>query len=111
MTASRNADYRILFLLPGVLALVLGSLGLFGWVFDFPVLTRIDPDWNPMVPITALCFVLSGLSLLIEHKLVAPIGMARARPAGLAGAAAGRRQSDRTGIRPAHSASNSCCPP
>ena len=67
MTDTRNASYRILFLLPGVLVLVLGSLILFGWVFDYPLLTRIDPDWKPMVPTTALCFVFSGLSLLIKH--------------------------------------------
>ncbi len=67
MTDSRNASYRILFLLPGVLVLVLGSLSLFGWIFDYPLLTRIDPDWKPMVPTTALCFVFSGLSLLIRH--------------------------------------------
>lgn len=52
--------------LPGILALLLGSMTLFGWAFDFPVLTRISDDWKPMVPSTALCFVLGGLSLLAD---------------------------------------------
>jgi diguanylate cyclase (GGDEF)-like protein/PAS domain S-box-containing protein len=50
--------------IPGLLALILGILGLFGWFFNVPALTRILSNWNPMVPSTALCFILSGLALL-----------------------------------------------
>lgn len=64
MPASQRTGYPYLILLSGMLALMLGSIALFGWTFDFPLLTRVNPDWNPMVPSTALCFVLSGLSLL-----------------------------------------------
>lgn len=58
-----------LILLTGILTFALGNVVLFGWVFDFPLLTRINSDWKPMVPVTALCFVLSGLSLLTSKKL------------------------------------------
>lgn len=52
----------------GTLALSLGSVVLLGWIFNISRLTRINPDWNPMVPNTALCFILGGLSLLIRKK-------------------------------------------
>jgi len=55
-------------MLPGLLALVLGGTVLLGWIFDIPSLTRINPGWNPMVPSTAVCFMLSGLSLLKCRK-------------------------------------------
>ncbi len=64
MTDSPSARFGYVYMLPGLLALILGGLGLFGWIADFPLLTRINPDWKPMVPATALCFVLGGLSLL-----------------------------------------------
>jgi len=51
-----------------LLALVLGGTVLLGWIFDIPSLTRINPSWNPMVPSTAVCFMLSGLSLLKCRK-------------------------------------------
>ncbi len=56
--------------LPGMLILLLAVAALFGWAFDIPTLARMNPDWNPMVPSTALCFLLGGLSLLIQQ--VAP---------------------------------------
>lgn len=70
MDASRSTRFNYVSLLPGLLVLVLGSLSLFGWVFDVPALTRIHPSWKPMVPGTALCFVLSGVSLLISRQPV-----------------------------------------
>jgi diguanylate cyclase (GGDEF)-like protein len=49
--------------LPGTLAIILGILALFGWLWDVPSLTRVFAQWNPMVPSTAFCFILSGLTL------------------------------------------------
>lgn len=68
-----NSNYVAL--LPGILAVLLGSMVLFGWAFDHPALTRINPRWNPMVPSTALCFVLSGVLLNVGglHHRAAPI--------------------------------------
>ena len=68
MAALRRACLNYVFLLPGLLAILVGGLGLFGWIFDFPLLTRIRADWEPMVPATALCFVLGGLALLTDKQ-------------------------------------------
>lgn len=54
-----------LMLASGLLALLLGGLVLFGWAFDYPFLTRIAPRWNPMVPSTALSFVLCGILITL----------------------------------------------
>ena len=51
-------------LIAGLLTLLLGGAVFFGWVFDLPILTQIHSSWRPMVPSTALCLMLSGLSLL-----------------------------------------------
>lgn len=55
--------------LPGVLSLSLGAVVLFGWLVDIPSLTRVLPQWNAMVPSTAVCFILSGLALLTCKRL------------------------------------------
>ncbi len=66
MVASDKTKYYVLIL--GITTLLLGSTVLFGWLFHFPLLTRIYADWNPMVPSTALCFILSGWLLLKNRK-------------------------------------------
>lgn len=68
MPASQRTDYHRIVFLAGIVTFLIGGAALSGWAFDLPLLTRIDPDWNPMVPGTALCFVLSGLSLLGSGK-------------------------------------------
>ncbi len=62
-----NHNGRIIFL-AGMSASLLGGIAIFGWIFGFPLLTRIRPDWSPMVPETALCFLLGGLSLMNSGK-------------------------------------------
>ncbi len=63
MTAKqRSTCYPIW--ISGTLTLLLGSVVLFGWIFNMVWLTRIYFQWNPMVPSTAFCFMLAGLSLL-----------------------------------------------
>lgn len=74
MPAEQKAEYHYFALLPGILTILLGSVALIGWIITFPLLTRINSEWAPMVPSTALCFILSGLSLLkcrrfLDHKL------------------------------------------
>ncbi len=66
MTVAQKPDYFIL--LPGIFTVLIGGSVLFGWIFDFPLLTRLSPGWNPMVPSAALCFILSGLALLNASK-------------------------------------------
>ncbi|MGB9093712.1 MAG: EAL domain-containing protein [Gallionella sp.] len=64
----QKTKVNYLVLLPGMLALLLGSVVLCGWIFASRLLTQINPDWKPMVPATALCFILGGLSLLADRK-------------------------------------------
>jgi diguanylate cyclase (GGDEF)-like protein/PAS domain S-box-containing protein len=66
MTITHKPSY--ITLLPGILTFLLGSAVLFGWWFDFPILTHIQVDWAAMAPGTALCFLLSGLALLTNRK-------------------------------------------
>lgn len=68
MPASKIEKFNYVIFSPGLLVLLLGGTVLLGWAFDIPLLTRINPRWNPMVPSTALCFMLSGLSLLRCRK-------------------------------------------
>ncbi|MEO6976037.1 MAG: EAL domain-containing protein [Gallionella sp.] len=56
-------------LLSGSLVVLFGSVVMIGWIFGYPMLTSINSGWKPMVPATALCFMLSGLSLLAYNKL------------------------------------------
>ena len=44
---------------------ILGALVFAGWVFNLPIVTEWKPGGIPMIPLTALCFVFSGGSLII----------------------------------------------
>jgi diguanylate cyclase (GGDEF)-like protein/PAS domain S-box-containing protein len=66
MGTAQKTDYTVV--LPGMLTVLIGCLVLFGWAFDFPLLTRLNPNWKPMVPSTALGFILAGLALLNGRK-------------------------------------------
>jgi len=49
----------------GTAVAVLGVLVFAGWAFDFPIITEWKPGGIPMIPLTALCFMLAGGSLVI----------------------------------------------
>lgn len=52
----------------GIFVFLIGLSGLIGWTFDIAVLKSILPQWVAMKANTALCFLLSGLSLGLIHK-------------------------------------------
>lgn len=56
------------------LLLALGVMVLVGWAFDLPLLSRIRPNWTPMVVNTAVSFVACGcvLGLLQSNTRHAP---------------------------------------
>jgi signal transduction histidine kinase/CheY-like chemotaxis protein len=53
----------------GLLTVLLGLVVLAGWVLDIEVLKSVVPGYVSMKANTALCFVLTGASLLIGHLL------------------------------------------
>jgi PAS domain-containing protein len=61
--------------LAGCVAVLIGSLVLVGWTLDIGPLKRILPNLVAMNPVTAVCFILAGVSLC----LLRPGGAARWR--------------------------------
>jgi hypothetical protein len=53
----------------GVFTLLLGLVVLAGWLFGWPLLTRMSPLWKPMAPSTAVCFILAGVSFWGRRKV------------------------------------------
>ena len=52
----------------GLGVLAAGSLALIGWQFELPLFKRVlQPDRVALNPTTALCFVISGMALLLER--------------------------------------------
>lgn len=52
-------------LILGVITLAAAALALIGWALDVPALYRVFATWPPMVPATALSFVLVGGALAL----------------------------------------------
>lgn len=50
-----------------VAVIILGATVLAGWAADIPVLRAIS-DTSPMMPSTAVCFILCGIALLLQTK-------------------------------------------
>jgi PAS domain S-box-containing protein len=70
-------------------AVLVGSLVLLGWLLDVPALRTLLPGTNPMVASTAVCFILTGVSLWLQRQ---PAGQGirwAARTLALAAAAVG----------------------
>ena len=52
----------------GTIVALLGLLVFAGWTFDLPIITEWKPGGIPMIPLTALCFVLVGCSLVVAVR-------------------------------------------
>ena len=52
----------------GTIVALLGVLVFAGWTFNLPIITEWKPGGIPMIPLTALCFVLAGCSLVIAVR-------------------------------------------
>ncbi len=66
-------------LVSGAVVILVGLLTLVGWQFDEPHLRSILPGHVAMNPVTAVCFILAGLSLVLRRGAVSPA----ARSAGM----------------------------
>lgn len=63
---------RLLAGLAGVLASVVGALGLVGWALGEPHLTRVASPFRPILPHTSIGLVLEGAALVLLAKARAP---------------------------------------
>src|ERR1700693_2808837 len=52
----------------GTAVTLLGVLVFAGWVFNLPIITEWKLGGIPMIPLTALCFMLAGGSLIIAVR-------------------------------------------
>jgi signal transduction histidine kinase len=52
----------------GTIVAILGVLVFAGWTFNLPIITEWKPGGIPMIPLTALCFVLAGCSLIVAVR-------------------------------------------
>jgi hypothetical protein len=80
MTASDSGHHltRLCLRVGGAMLLILGATVLIGWIGNNPLLTTMLPDGTPMGFNSALCFVLTGASLMVlsfgARKLGALLG-------------------------------------
>src|SRR6202158_6435780 len=62
---------------------LVGVLVVAGWAFNLPIVTEWKPGGIPMIPLTALCFMLAGGSLIVavqpHQTATAEIGRASCR--------------------------------
>jgi signal transduction histidine kinase/ActR/RegA family two-component response regulator len=73
-------------LVAGATVMLVGLAALAGWQFDQPLLKSLVPGRVAMNPVTALCFILAGLSLVLRREPLSPA--ARSASMALAGAVA-----------------------
>src|ERR1700687_4166932 len=52
-------------IVPGSAVALLVVLVFAGWALDYPIITEWKPGGIPMIPLTALCFMLAGGSLIL----------------------------------------------
>jgi signal transduction histidine kinase len=55
-------------IIAGSAVTILGALVLVAWAFNLPIVTQWQPGGIPMLPFTALCFVLAGGSLVLAVR-------------------------------------------
>src|SRR6185503_6609298 len=65
--------YRAMSIAGALLAMLIGSAALLGWVFDVSVLKRIHPALVTMKANTAVCLILISASLLLLRDPAAPL--------------------------------------
>ena len=66
-----------------IIVFLLSIVDLVGWLFDITPLKSIMPGWFPMMKISAVCFVLAGVSLVVI-KLHLPVILRKILPGLLA---------------------------
>jgi len=55
-------------LISGGAVAIIGALALAGWALDLPIVTQWSQSGFAMIPLTALCFVLTGGALTMSVR-------------------------------------------
>ena len=67
-------NYRITLRISLIIVLSISIIDLLGWTFNLPILKSISDQWIPMKIITAICFIISAVSLILIYlKSSSPI--------------------------------------
>lgn len=70
---------KIIFILTGLLLIVLGVSVIFGWHYNYPLLTNLYPSFIAMQYNTAICFIVTGIAFIhlsLKQFLIAKVANA-----------------------------------
>lgn len=56
----------------GIITILISSLVITGWLFHIPLLTSVSPDFISMKFNTAICFLFTGIALVMSGRKAAP---------------------------------------
>ena len=65
---SKSSVMRKLFVVASSAAIFLAVLGLIGWISGYQLLASIRPQYIPMAPSTAVCFLVLGMAWLFQAR-------------------------------------------
>src|SRR3990172_9474125 len=63
-----NSTFKPISRISAIIVISIGGIVLFGWAFNIAILQNLITHMPKMMPNTALCFILSGISLLLLQK-------------------------------------------
>lgn len=64
-----HSAFKSISRISAIIVISIGGIVLFGWVFNIALFKSISPNLPMMMPNTAICFILSGISLLLLQEL------------------------------------------
>jgi PAS domain S-box-containing protein len=62
---SNSRSFSLIIWTSLIIVFIITSFDIAGWIFDLTLLKSIGQEWEPMQLITAICFIISALSLII----------------------------------------------
>ncbi len=65
MSFKISSYLKAIVIIAGIISLMVGILVIIGWTFDISVLKSMNPSFISMKANTAVCFILTGISLII----------------------------------------------
>lgn len=62
------SSFKSASLIMSIIIPLIGVMVVLGWIFDISLFKSLFPNYIPMKPNSALCFILIGISLLLQHS-------------------------------------------